>query len=117
MFRKQLNQRHFLQTGKTDDLQNLVQALLESVFLLCDGDEEVGAYGGPDLDPDSVRVIAEEAAQAQVLLDPAEEKLDLPAAAVNRGDGESRQMEGVGQENEREAAFRIEVSDTAKGLG
>src|ERR1035438_8869391 len=26
-------------------------------------------------------------------------------------------MEGVGQENEREAAFRIEVSDTAKGLG
>ena len=117
MFRKQFNQRHFLQAGETDDLQNLVQALTERVFLLRDSHQEVGADRGPDLDAHSVGVVAEETAQAKVLLDPAEEQLDLPATAVDLGDRERRQMKGVRQEHERETAFRIEVADTPKGLG
>src|ERR1035437_9490683 len=117
MFRKQFNQRRFLQTGETDNLQNLMQAVWQRVFLLGDGNQEIGADRGPDLDADSIRIVAEKAAQAQVLLDPTKEQFDLPAPAIDRSDGECRQMEGVGQENEREAAFRIEVSDATKGFG
>jgi len=117
MFRKQFNQRHFLQAGETDDLQNLVQALTERVFLLRDSHQEVGADRGPDLDAHSVGVVAEETSKAKVLLYPAEEQLDLPATAVDRGDRESWQMKGVRQEHEREPTLRIEVADTPEGLG
>src|SRR5579859_2190482 len=117
MFRKQFHQRHFLQAGETDNLQNLVQALRERVFHFGNGHQEVGADRCPDLDAHPVGVVAEEAAQTKVLLDPAEEQLDLPAPAIDGGDRECGQMESVRQEDEGEAAFRIEVSDTPKGLG
>ena len=116
MFRKQLNQRYFLQAAEADDLQNSVQALTERVFLLRDAQQEVGTDRGPDLDAHAVAVVADETAQTKVLLDPAEEQLDLPATAVDLGDRKRGQMKGIRQEHEREPAFRIEVADTPKGL-
>ena len=94
-----------------------MQALTESVFLLRDSHLKIGADRGPYLNAHAAGVVAEETAQAKVLLDPAEKQLDLPATAVDFGDREGGQMKGVRQEYEREASFRIEVADTPKGLG
>ena len=42
-----------------------------------------------------------------MLLDPLEEEFDLPPTAIELGDGERRQGEVVGQEDQRLAGFRI----------
>lgn len=64
------------------------------------GDEHVDRDGDPDLDLDRVLRSAEEGLDAQVLLDPFEEKFHLPPAAVLLGDGESRQLEVIGEEDQ-----------------
>ena len=61
------------------------------MFFLNDGDEHVGGYGAPDLRLDCVLAVAQKLLDAQVLLDPFEEQLDLPAAFVQRCDGQGRQ--------------------------
>jgi len=47
-----------------------------------------------------VLVRAEKRLDAQMLLDPFEEQLDLPTAFVELGDGQSRKLEVVGEEPE-----------------
>ena len=54
--------------------------------LLRDGDQHVGGYGDPDLRLHRVLAGAEEHLDAQMLLDPLEEQLDLPALAIQIGD-------------------------------
>lgn len=60
-----------------------------------DDDDEIDANGDPDLRLDGVEGVAEEMLDRQVLPDPFEEGLDLPALAINFGDGEHRQVEGI----------------------
>ena len=60
-------------------------------LLLDDGDQHVGGHGAPDLRLHRVLAGAQKALDAQMLLDPFEEQLDLPAALVQRGDGQRRQ--------------------------
>ena len=52
-----------------------------------------------------------------MLLDPLEEQFDLPAAAVELGDGQRRQGEVVGQEDQRLAGFRIVEANAAQRCG
>jgi hypothetical protein len=52
---------------------------------------------------------------AQVLLDPLEEQLDLPAVPIERRDGEDGKLEVVGQEDQRLAGLRIPITDPAQG--
>ena len=66
-----------------------------------DGDEDINRDSNPDLCLDGVLRVTEEGLDAQVLLDPFEEQFDLPAAAVQFGDGERRQDEVVGEEDQR----------------
>ena len=73
--------------------------------------------GGPDLGLDGVLGGAEEAFDLEVLLDPFEEQLDLPAAFVKLGDGERRHGEVVGQEGQGLAGFRIVEFDAAELIG
>lgn len=80
-------------------------------LLLDDGDEHVGGHGAPDLRLHRVLAGAQEALDAQVLLDPLEEQLDLPAALVERGDRQRRQRRVVGQEHQRLARLRIPEAD------
>ena len=54
-------------------------------LLLDDGDEHVGGDGAPDLCLHGVLAGAQESLDTQVLLDPFEEQLDLPATFVERG--------------------------------
>ena len=61
-------------------------------LLLDDCDEHVGGHGAPDLRLHSVLAVAQEVLDAQVLLDPLEEQLDLPATLVERTNGERRPL-------------------------
>ena len=86
-------------------------------LLLDDGDEHVGGHGAPDLRLHGVLAVAEELLDAQVLLDPLEEQLDLPAALVQRGDRQRRQGRVVGQEDQRLARLGILEADAPQVLG
>jgi len=55
--------------------------------------EHVHGYRDPELRLDGVLRGAEETLDPQMLLDPFEEEFDLPATAVEFGDGERRQGE------------------------
>ena len=113
-FHKQFRQWYLLERGSTDNLQDFIHRGCEIFLLLGDGDEEVGAECGPDLNPHAVRRVAEKSAEAQVLLDPAEEKFDGPAASINRGDDERGQVELVSQKDQRLLGFRIDMTDAAQ---
>ena len=58
-------------------------------FLLNDGNEHLGEHGAPNLRLDCVLAVAQKLLDAQVLLDPFEEQLDLPAAFVQSGNGQA----------------------------
>ena len=83
-------QRYFLKCGDRNNLQSLVQTSGQLQSMLGNSDEQVGANRRPDLDGHTVGVGREESTQAQVLLDPPKEQLDLPAALVDRGDDQGR---------------------------
>ena len=81
-----------------------------------DGDH-IGADGNPELGFYGVFRCAVEVADAQVLLDPLEEKLDLPSFLVEPCDDDCRKAEVVGQKGQTFAGFWISVDDPAQKLG
>ncbi len=78
-----------------------------------DGDEHVDGDGDPDLGFDSVLGSAKEALDAQVLFDPFEEQLHLPAITVEIGHGLRRYGEVVGQEVEGLSGRFVVLLDAA----
>ena len=81
------------------------------------GDEQINGDGRPDLSAHRVGRGAVKGFDAQMLLDPFEEKFDLPAAAIEFGDGQRRHGEVVGQKDQRLARFWIAIADAAHGVG
>ena len=86
-------------------------------LLLDDGNEHIGGYGAPDLRLHRVLARAQEFLDAQMLLDPFEEQLHLPAILVERGDRQRGQCCVVGEEYQRLARLGIFETDTAQMLG
>ena len=86
-------------------------------LLLDDGDEHVGGDGAPDLCLHGVLAGAQESLDTQVLLDPFEEQLDLPATFVERGNRQGGQRRVVGQKDQRLARFGVFESDAPQVLG
>ena len=76
-------------------------------LFLDNGDQNVGSHGAPDLRLHCVLAGAEESINAQVLFDPFEEQLDLPAAFVQSRDRQGGQDRVVGQEDERLARLGV----------
>src|SRR5579883_421729 len=87
---------------------------VQSELLFDDGDEHVDGDGDPHLGLHGVLRGAVEALDAQVLLDPLEEELDLPAALVERADGQGGQQAMVCQEHQVLVGLRIAVPDAAQ---
>jgi hypothetical protein len=85
--------------------------MIQMQSFLGNGDQDVGGYGNPDLRLHRVLAGAQKAFDAQMLLDPFEEQLHLPAALVQRGDSQRRQARIVGQEHQRLAGLRIVEAD------
>jgi len=79
--------------------------------------QKIDDEGRVDLTHDGVLGVADEGLDLQILLDEAEEDLDLPALLVDVGDGLGRQPEVVGEEHVNFFAFRVLVNDAAQGLG
>ena len=86
-------------------------------LLLDNGYQHIDGDGNPDLSLDCVLGGPVEGLDPQVLLDPFEEQLDLPAALVNLGDREGRQGEVVGQKNQPPVLFGVVESDAPQLLG
>src|SRR5262245_59964820 len=57
-----------------------------------DAQQQIGDHRGEDLQPNGILVVAEVLADRQVLLDPAEQQFDLPAALVERGNLHGRAL-------------------------
>jgi len=85
--------------------------------LFQNGDEQINGDGGPDLSAHRVGRGAVEGFDAEMLLDPFEEEFDLPAAAIELGDGQRRHGEVVGQKDQRLARLGIAIADAAHGDG
>ena len=83
-------------------------------FFLDDCDQYIGRYSDPDLGLDRVLAGAEERLDAQVLLDPFEEQLDLPTLSVQRTNSQCGQRQVVGQEFLSLAGIFVEIGDAAQ---
>ena len=86
-------------------------------LLFDDGDQHVSGNVAPDLRFDRILAVADETFDTQMLLDPLEEQLDLPAAFVQCGDRQCGQGRVVGQEHQRFACFRVFEADASQLLG
>ena len=92
------------------------EGTLEPGLKLDVGQQQEIAHGHPDLRQDSVFGGSQKRLDLQVLLDPLEEKLHLPARLVNGSDGRGGEVEIVGEELVGDVGLRIMESDQAKGL-
>ena len=72
----------------------------EACPLADDGDQDINGDGNPYLDSDGILGGAVKGFDAEMLLDPLEEKFHLPAGLVQAGDSQSGLDEVVGDENE-----------------
>ena len=77
--RKYLCERGFLEKVDAQDLYQSVEIALDLESLADDGHEHVNRDGDPELGLDRVGRGAKEALDPEMLLDPLEEELDLPA--------------------------------------
>ena len=98
-------------------MQQSVERAGEIEAFLDDGDQQVDRDGDPDLGFDRVFAGSVEGLDAQVLLDPLEEQLDLSAAFVEGADGGRRQGELVGKEDQVFAGVRVAEADAAQVAG
>ena len=81
------------------------------------GDEQVNGDGNPDLGAHRVGRRAVKGLDAQMLLDPFEEEFDLPASAIELGDGQRWDGKVVGQKDQHLAGFGIAITDASQGGG
>ena len=69
------------------EIEQAEDGKFDTVRLGRDADQDIGDHGRDNLQADGVLIVADEGADAQVLLHPAEEQLDLPAGLVKLADG------------------------------
>jgi hypothetical protein len=104
-----------LESASPDEVGKAVKGQIGSAAS-GDAQEQEGDHGGEDLKADGVLGTAEKALDVEMLLDPAEEQLDLPAFAVEGGDLEGGAVEVVGQQDD-EAAVVTAQGDVARAAG
>src|SRR4030081_2954949 len=81
--------------------------------------EQIGDHRSDDLQANRVVVLAHELAKVEMLLDPAEQEFDLPAALVEGRNLDCRAFEIVGDESNRPAfvALHLDASQWDRQLG
>ena len=105
-------QRDFLEQSDRKHLQQSVERSIQFEAFFDDGHQYVQGHRNLGLRLHGVRGCAVELLDAQVLLDPLEEQLDLPARLVQRANGHRRRTERVGGEDKR---FLSAFADHAPG--
>lgn len=81
------------------------------------GDQQVNGDGAPDLGAHGVGRSAVKGFDAQMLLEPFEEQFNLPAAAIQLGDGQGWDGEVIGQKDQNLAGFGIVKADATQRGG
>src|SRR5579863_8179116 len=94
-----------------------MQRGIQTELLLDDGNKHVDGNGDPDLRLYRVLGGAVEAFDEQVLLDPFEKELDLPAALVKGAYGQGGHQRMVGQEHQVLVGLRIAIADASQVSG
>ena len=79
--------------------------MLKMQAFLCNGDQHIGAHRNPDLRLHGVLAGAQKRLDAQMLLDPFEEQLHLPALTIKVGNAFWLECEVVGQTRDALAGF------------
>lgn len=82
-----------------------------------EGDKNKQDHGDADLSHDRIHGGTEKRFDLQVLFDPFEEQLHLPATLVQASDGAGRPHEMVGKEYIHLSILRVDIPNTAKNLG
>lgn len=106
----------FLEQGDTQNLENFAETPVELQLFPHNGHEHIDADRDPDLSLHRVRGRPVERLDPQILLDPFEEQLHLPATLVELGNGHGREREAVGEEDESLAGLGIDIADAPEGI-
>ena len=109
--------RRFLESVDAQDLEDFAHARRAVRFLLEDCHEDVDAQRNPYLSLDRVVGVAQKGFDPQILLDPLEKQLDLPATAIELRDRQRGQLEVVGQKDEALSTLEGDVADASQGFG
>src|SRR5260221_8635061 len=91
-----------------DEFGEADRRYFEPVVASGDAQQQIGDHGGGELQSDGVGAVAEELSDLEVLLDPSEQQLDLPACLVEAGDGDGGALEVVGDEGDLFASLAFE---------
>ena len=83
--------------------------MIQAQTLFDDGDQHVRGDRSPYLHPDRVFGCSKEGLDAQMLFDPFEEQLDLPAMFVKCANSQRRKCHVVRQKLQCLAGFRIDI--------
>jgi len=116
-FANQLIQWSFLEYRHAQDLQKSVERDRQSKLLLDDRRQDINRDGHPDLSLHGVFGGSVECLDPEVLFDPTEEQLDLPAELVKQSDGQGGKREVVRQERQIAAIVPVEKADAAEAIG
>src|SRR5215212_4743565 len=82
----------------------------EAAVAGCYAQQHIGDHGGQQLQADGVGVAAEEGPDLEMLLDPSEQQLDLPAHFVEAADVDGRALEVVGEEGDFASVVALEAN-------
>jgi len=107
-------ERLFREYIHTDNLENSAHTLINPETLIETSDHKVGGDRGPNLGLDGVLTEPEKRLDSQILLDPLEEQLDLPAGFVCLRNYEAGDLEVVCDEDQELSSLRIQVTDSAQ---
>ena len=94
-----------------------MKAVRQSGLLYGERDQQLSAERRPDLDGGAVEGVREKPTQSEMLLRPFERQFDLPAMAINQGDGRGGQIEVFVGENQRQLGLHIVMVDAAQSFG
>src|SRR5512132_1018742 len=94
-----------MEESMSDACEETCRGLLRLCGIVEQLQKQICNDGGGDLQPNGIGRASVETADFQVLLDPSEEQLDLPAGLVEIGDGLGRAVEVVGEQCELLAGF------------
>src|ERR1700738_106911 len=89
-----------LEEAQGDQIGEAQDRDLDAMTAGGDAQQRVGEHRGKDLEADGVVVVAEEAADVEMLLDPAKQQLDLPSRLVEGGDVDAGAFEVIGQQGD-----------------
>ena len=91
--------RHLIKRMNTQKLEGSVEFARELELLVKDGHHQVNGHRNPDLGLHRIGAGSEVVFDTQVAFDPLEEEFDLPTALVELGNGESGDLQVVGEED------------------